>query len=329
MNMTEDTINIRMRSRIFSGWKHALRCAWTALVASSVCATVFAQREAIIGSGEHAKFSAANAASFEDLRQGTKLTAGSRVRTAANGRADLVWGDAASLQLLSRGELAIGDVRPESPISSAAGFAPADSALKSVLTKNDASVADSRTFPSDAALTLSSGVLIGSVTKAAMRVNFGKGEMSTRRASFSISTGQSECARLTVDSGEVTVVPSGGRTLQVYAGQFVKLCANGSSITVTGPMPAESDAQARGDLAAVRTVAAGGLAPIGEYRDGKTVQDGKTPLPIGEGPKTMDPASAVGIGPSIPFDLRGVKLPLLVPANPPNILPPVNSPERP
>ena len=328
-----------MRSRICSGWNYARRFASTALITSSICVTGFAQRETIVASGEHAKFSSADAASFEDLKQGTKLTPGSRVRTAANGRADLVWGNAVSLQLLSRGELAIGDVRPESPVSSVAGssvagssiagFAPADSALKSVLTNNDATVASARTKQADAALTLSWGVLIGSVTKATMRVNFGKGEMTTRSASFSISTGQSECARLTVDSGEVTVVPNGGRPLQVYAGQFVKLCASGSSITVTGPMPAESDASARRDLAAVRTASTGGLAPIGEYNDGKTALDGKTPPTVGEGPKTMDPPGAVGIGPSIPFDLRGVKLPLLLPANPPNILPPINSPERP
>ena len=101
-------------------------------------------------------------------------------------------------------------------------------------------------------------------------------------------------------------------------------------------MPAESDSAARTDLVAMRT--AGGLAPIaaGTYSDGKTALDGKAPLPVGEGPKNMDPPGNIGIAPSIPFDLRGVpvppgttRLPLLQPANPPNVNPPVNSPEQP
>ena len=324
------TINIRMRLSNCTGWSHARRFTSAVVTAISLSATGFAQREIFVGSGQHAKFSSANATAFEDLKRGTALAAGSRVRTAADGRADLVWGNAASLQLLARGELAIGNVRPESPISSATGFTPADSALKSVLTKSDTSVPTARTQPANATLTLSSGILLGSVTQAMLRVNFGKGEFTASRASFSISTGPSDCARLTVDSGEVTVVPSGGRALAVYAGQFVKLCAEGPSIAVTGPMPAESDAAARRDLAAVRMASTGDLAPIGEYTDGKMALDGKTPLPaVGEGPKTLDPPGAVGIAPSIPFDLRGVILPLLIPANPPNILPPINSPERP
>lgn len=327
-----------MLSRIYRGWNHASRYASAILILSAFSATGFAQRETIVGSGQRAKFSPPGTASFEDLKLDTELAAGSRVRTAADGRANLVWGTAASLQLHARGELAIGDVRAESPASSVPTFAPADGAIKSVLTKNDASVPGAGVQPAYATLTLSSGMLVGSVTKGTVRVNFGKGEMTVRRASFSVRTDPSDCARLTVDSGEVTVVPTGGRPLAVYAGQFVKLCSSGSSIAVTGPMPAESDASARTDLAAMRTAATGGLAPIGEYNDGKTALDGKTPLPgVGEGPKTMDPPGAVGIAPSIPFDLRGVpipvptgtRLPLLQPANPPNILPPVNSPERP
>ena len=325
-----------MRTRIFGEWDSAHRLGSIVLITASLSAACFAERDALIASGQHAKFSSPNAASFEDLKRDTELAAGSRVRTASNGRADLAWGNAASLRLLSSGDLAIGDVRGASPFSSAPTFSPADAAIKSVLTKNDATVLGARIQPANATLTLSSGSLVGSVDQATLSVNFGKGEMVVRRASFSIHTQPDDCARLTVDSGEVTVVPTGGRPLAVYAGQFVKLCTSGSAVVVTGPMPAESDSAARSDIAALRT--AGGLAPIGAgaYSDGKTALDGKSPLPVGEGPKDMAFPGSIGIAPSIPFDLRGVpvppgtpRLPLLQPANPPNVNPPVNSPEQP
>ena len=306
------------------------------MVGASMSTACFAQGNALTASGQHAKFSSPNAASFEDLKKDTDLGAGSRVRTASNGYVDFAWSKAALLRLLGNGDLAIGDVRSATPFSNASTFSPADAAIKSVLTKNDATVLGARIQPANANLTLTSGTLAGSVEQGSLSVNFGKGELSARRASFSISSRPNDCARLTVDSGEVTVVPTGARPLSIYAGQFVKLCQSGSEITVTGPMPAESDSGARSDLAALRT--AGGLAPIaaGSYNDGKTALDGKSPLPVGEGPKNMDSPGSVGIAPSIPFDLRGVpvppgttRLPLFQPANPPNINPPVNSPEQP
>ena len=325
-----------MRTSISGGWISACRFGSIMFISASLSAACFAQRDALIASGQHAKFSSPNAATFEDLKRDTELGAGSRIRTASNGRADLAWGNGASLRLLASGDLAIGDVRGATAFSSAPTFSPADAAIKSVLTKNDATVLGARIQPANATLTLSAGSLVGSVEQANLNVSFGKGEMIVRRASFAISTQPNDCARLTVDSGEVTVVPTGGRPLSVYAGQFVKLCTSGSTIAVTGPMPAESDSAARTDLVAMRT--AGGLAPIaaGTYSDGKTALDGKAPLPVGEGPKNMDPPGNIGIAPSIPFDLRGVpvppgttRLPLLQPANPPNVNPPVNSPEQP
>ena len=98
-------------------------------------------------------------------------------------------------------------------------------------------------------------------------------------------------------------------------------------------------------MIALRTAQAGGLAPIAEGGDGKMMlgqgKGVKEMLPpIAEGPGGPVGSGGVGTGLSSPFDLAGQRnaalpptttprAPLLQAPNPANIVPPVNSPERP
>jgi len=304
---------------------------------ASICAhlTSFAQEQLVPVAVQGATFSAASAGAFQELRAGLPLAAGSRIKTVEGGWAKLAWGPQGALEFLLRGELSIVEIRPPTRAVPSAAFVPLDSALKATLTHNDATVPAPESVSAGVGVGLSTGTLLAFADKAAIEVKSGNGKVTTRAARFAVSAETPGETRVTVDFGTVTIAPAGGRPFDVAAGETVKVSGAGATLAVTGPAPAKDVAAARADTIALRAAQAGRLAPIADSKDLKALL-----APIAEGPPGPVGAGAVGSGLSAPFDLAGPpnepvpakpkkKAALLTPANPANLSPPVNSPERP
>ena len=307
---------------------------------------VAAAEERIVPVAVHrAEFAPAGGVAFEALTAGMPLGVGSRVKTGEGGWARLEWGRPGTLAFHIRGDLGVTEMRHAVAALPGAAFAPVDSALKATLTNNDARVVPPPSMADGVSLRLFSGELHALAERAAVQVKFVNGVLTSRAGRFAVSVEAAETTRITVDSGTVTLVVAGGRSFNVGSGQTVRIIGTGAALVVKEPEAADGVAGGRADVIALRTTQAGGLAPIAQGEDGKTMlpaigqgKDLKEMLPpIGQGPGGPVGSGGVGRGLSAPFDLPGEQkkaalLPrgaLLLPANRANIDPPVNSPERP
>ncbi len=283
---------------------------------------------------------------FTEIPPGTPLPSGSRVRTGVGGGATWRWDDGSQATLHAGSELWFEGTRRMADLTGAPaggevpldrqglGFTPADSAIKAILTHNDAALALPEANPEVKELSLRRGALTAQAAGGtALRVRFVGGAVIARDAHFTLTAGRDDSARLTVARGHVAVLSADGGRSNPAAGQFVEVRpgAGVGGPTVTAPRPTTGDRAAAADLVALRS----GPAPadpsknpvLGPPDYKHVVRVDVTPTSL---PPAPAPAPGVGSGLSSPFDFPGNdrNATLLAPPNPVNILGPVNSPER-
>lgn len=259
-----------------------------------------------VGAGAGAVVVARNA----PVPQETLLKAGA-------GGAILVFPDRSRIRLAPESlfVLSAGSTRVNPPLESPVESPDATSAIKSILTqqekqrfRNQAELAVARDT-----LTLQSGAMIADQGVATMDVRVLNQTLRSSEARFVVSVVSPESARLTVAQGKVTVAPGLAGAIPVGEGQFTLLNANASGQAVAlAPSQIAGSKLAVADEAALRCGGASQLEAVGERTD-----HSKDPEPVGErlgdpGAVGTAPATAagpgVGTGPSVPFDLRRVRL---------------------